>query len=180
MVAAREAVIHFAHANGIPSGSYTPVFERLQPCRVYNLPMFGHNKAFPVNDNWHTLGDELIAYLEASVGRKVIGVGHSMGAIITFLAAIKRPDLFEGILMLDPPVISGRMAFIFRLVKRLGLADRVTPAAQTMKRRQFWGDYESARAYFSSKAIYRTFHKECLDSLLVHALEDGPSGLIEL
>jgi len=177
MVAGSEAVIHFAHANGIPSGSYTPVFERLEACRVYNLPMFGHNTAFPVDDNWHTLGDELIAYLEATVGHKVIGVGHSMGAIITFLAAMKRPDLFEGILMLDPPVICGRMAFIFRVVKLLGQADRVTPAARTMKRRQLWDDYESARTYFSSKAIYSKFHKDCLDSLLVHALEGGPSGL---
>jgi len=107
-------LIHLAHANGIPGSSYRPLYERLQPHTCFALERFGHDPRFPVDDNWTHLADELIAHLQEHATEPVVGIGHSMGAVVTFMAACKRPDLFSGVLMLDPPIFWGVAAWTLR------------------------------------------------------------------
>ena len=56
----------------------------------------------------------LIDYVERNAGGSaIIGIGHSLGGILTFLAAYRRPELFKGIIMLDPPQLMGPLLFSF-------------------------------------------------------------------
>lgn len=172
-------LVHFAHANGIPAMAYQPVFDRLQPHRVIALPMFGHNQAFPFTHNWRYLADELIDFLHGHAGEPVLGVGHSLGAIVTFLAACKRPDLFRGVLMLDPPLMWGRMAMGFRLLKLLGKSDSITPAGKSKNRRQQWPDRANAIEYFASKRLFQ-FHPDCFESFCNAAIEQTEGSQVKL
>lgn len=45
---------------------------------------------------------DLIEIIEALETKEVVAVGHSVGAIIIGLAAIERPDLFSGLVMVGP------------------------------------------------------------------------------
>jgi len=48
---------------------------------------------------------------------QVITVGHSFGGVIAFIAACQRPELFKGLIMIDPPVVTGGTALAMKYVK---------------------------------------------------------------
>src|SRR3990167_6776583 len=162
--------IHFAHANGIPGSSYLPLLERLQPHSSFALDRFGHDPRYPFDDNWTHLADELIAHLQGHATEPVVGIGHSMGAVVTFMAACKRPDLFRGVLLLDPPIFWGVAAWVLKALKLLGQTDRVTPAGKSKFRRQRWDSRQQALDYFASKPLYQ-FPPDCFAAFCAAALE---------
>ena len=83
--------IFFAHANGFPSATYAKLFDALAPdYRVRHLGQHGHDPRFPVDDNWNNLVDELILHLEQG-DEPVWGVGHSLGGVLHYHAALRRP-----------------------------------------------------------------------------------------
>lgn len=140
--------------------------------------MHGHDPRFPVNDNWDNLVDELLHHL-ASLEQPVWGVGHSLGGVLHYHAALRRPELYRGVVMLDSPVLTLADRLVIRAAKRFGFIDRITPAGRTLGRREAFPDLEEARAYFSGKALFRRFDPDCLEAYVRHGLADsgGGSGL---
>ncbi len=178
MPAAAKDILHFAHANGFPGESYRALLDCFKnDYRVIAVDKLGHSVDYPVNNNWSNLADEIIVHVEKNAGRPVIGVGHSLGSIVTFIASHKRPDLFRAVIMLDPPFFWGSAGFIFRLMKLTGIADRFTPANQSSGRMRHWPDMETARAYFHSKALFRAFDPQCLEDYIKCGTVEGPDGV---
>ncbi|MNM87299.1 Alpha/beta hydrolase family protein [compost metagenome] len=162
--------IFFAHANGFPSATYGKLFDVLQPdYRVRHLEMHGHDPRFPVNANWGNLVDELLHHL-ARLDEPVWGVGHSLGGILHYHAALRRPELYRGVVMLDSPVFSRPGLLMIRAAKHLGLIDRLTPAGRTLGRREEFADLDEARSYFAGKTLFRRFDPDCLEAYLQHGL----------
>lgn len=107
----QKTIIHFAHANGFPSGTYNKLFELLEPeYSVISIDRLGHSAMYPVDDNWVSLTGELIEHIEDNCDGPVIGLGHSLGATLNFRAAYERPHLFQQVIMLDPPLVYGPFA----------------------------------------------------------------------
>ena len=98
---------HFTGANGIPVGAYREFFEHLEnSLSISALDSRGcwPNEPLPINGyNWHHHADDLIAGIESNISSPLIGIGHSMGAVITMLAALKRPELFRKLILIEPP-----------------------------------------------------------------------------
>ena len=94
-------LIHFAHANGIPSPVYTPLLADLQRDHdVVTLPEIGTDPRYPVTNHWPRLVDQLIdSVASQSGGEPVIGLGHSLGSLLTLMAAYRRPELFRQVIM---------------------------------------------------------------------------------
>ncbi|MNF43496.1 Alpha/beta hydrolase family protein [compost metagenome] len=169
--------IFFAHANGFPSATYGKLFAALAPdFRVEHLEQHGHDPRFPVNDNWENLVDELIHHLQQH-GEPVWGLGHSLGGVLHYHAALRRPDLYRGVVMLDSPVLTLADRIVIRAAKRFGFIDRITPAGRTLGRREEFGDFGEARDYFAGKALFRRFDPECLDAYVQHGLARQGEGL---
>lgn len=160
-------LVIFSHANGFPAGTYRKLFSLLEPqVEVRALDMFAHDPRFPVNDNWSNLASELLAFIKTSLqgqgDRPVYGVGHSMGAVVTFMAAYREPARFRGLIMLDPPIISGWPAYVFQMVKWLGMADRVMPAGKSKYRRVQWPARADTHADFARKKLFAGWDPDCL------------------
>lgn len=171
-------ILHFAHANGFPAGSYRKMLDILRAeYTVIAVERFGHNPDFPVDDNWASLVRELISNIESQAQGPVVGVGHSMGAILTFMAAHQRPDLFRQIVMLDPPLLYGASAFLFFIAKRLGLVNRSPMVAQTKKRRTHWATRDEAAAYFAGKKLFGQFDPDCLRDYVQSATIPTEAGV---
>jgi len=169
--------IFFAHANGFPSGTYRKLFDLLAPdYSVTHLDLHGHDPRFPVDDNWHNLVRELLEQLER-IGEPVWGVGHSLGGMLHYHAALQRPELYRGVVMLDSPMPTWFDQTLIWVAKRCGFIDRLTPAGRTLGRREAFTDAEEARKYFASRALFRTFDPECLDAYVEHGLEPTAQGL---
>ncbi|UVM57665.1 alpha/beta hydrolase [Pseudomonas sp. B21-012] len=169
--------IFFAHANGFPSATYGKLFAALAPdYQVSHLAQHAHDPRFPVNDNWQNLVDELIHHLEQQPG-PVWGVGHSLGGVLHLHAALRCPQYYRGVVMLDSPVLTRVDQWLIQAAKRMGFIDRITPAGRTLGRREAFADRDSARAYFAGKTLFRHFDPECLDAYLEHGLHPGADGL---
>lgn len=173
----KRETLHFAHANGFPGGSYNRLLGHFRnEYNVIAIDRLGHNPLYPVNNNWSNLADELIDYIEKRAGTPVAGVGHSLGSLVTFIAAHKRPDLFKSVIMLDPPFVTGGWGALFRFLKFTGLADRITPAGQSKWRRYMWSDMKEAEAYFMSKRLFRQFDPCSLNDYMEHGIKTCDKG----
>ncbi|KQQ59991.1 alpha/beta hydrolase [Pseudomonas sp. Leaf127] len=162
--------VFFAHANGFPSATYGKLFAALAPeYRVMHLDQHAHDPRFPVDDNWLNLVDELLHHLHALPG-PVWGVGHSLGGLLHFHAALRCPALYRGVVMLDSPVLGPGDQWMIRAAKRFGFIDRITPAGRTLGRREAFDSLETARAYFASKSLFRRFDPDCFEAYLQHGL----------
>jgi pimeloyl-ACP methyl ester carboxylesterase len=156
-------ILHFSHANGFPADCYRKFFRHLAPdFRISSIDCIGHDPRYPVTDGWPHLVAQLIDHLHAHCRGPVVGVGHSLGGYLTFMAAVQRPELFKCIILLDAPIVGYFKGTAFGMLKRLGLADRITPAHGTRERRRDWPSVEDMVAHFRRRRIFRHFDADCL------------------
>jgi pimeloyl-ACP methyl ester carboxylesterase len=138
--------------------------------QVSSVEAIGTDPRHPPTEGWPHLVEQWIA----SIDEPVYGVGHSLGGYLNYLAAVQRPDLFRGIVLLDAPIIGPFRGTMLGAVKRLGIVDRVTPAGATRERRSTWPTREAARAHFANRKLFEKFAPECLDDYVNHGLvHDG-------
>ncbi len=165
-------VLYFAHANGFPAPCYGALLEQLGArFRVAYLETIGTDPRYPVTERWPRLVEQLEHAIERECrGAPVYGVGHSLGGYLTFLAAVRRPELFRAIVLLDAPVIGALRGRMLGATKRLGVVDRVTPAGATRDRRSEWDSREAAKAHFRSRKLFRDFSERCLDDYVRYGL----------
>ncbi len=170
--------LHFAHANGFPAGSYNKIFKLLEnKYRVAAIEKVGHNPAYPLDENWHNIESELIYYLKINFSEPVVGVGHSMGGVITMMAAYHRPELFRAIIIMDPPVMIGMGSLVFYLFKKIKLVDRMPPASLSKRRQREWSSREEAQAYLNDKPLFKRFDPDCLHDYVWSATEASDNGV---
>ncbi|MGO4377771.1 alpha/beta fold hydrolase [Pseudoduganella sp. RAF19] len=169
--------IHFSHANSYPSGTYRQFFEFLgRDFDIQALDMHGHNPAYPVQDGWDALVKELIVELQKRYDEPVILVGHSLGGMLSLMAAAERPELVRCVVMLDSPVVAGWRAMAWRLFKNTPLADRYSPARFSAKRRNVWPSKEEAMRHFASKEVFAKWAPGVLMDYLDAGLKPHPEG----
>ncbi len=181
----QKPLIHFAHANGVPSKVYTKLFDLLKDeYDVIYVPLLGPDRRYPIAQGWNELADQVVdSIVQQAQGRKVIGLGHSLGAVTTLKAAYKRPELFEQVIMLDPPLIVGKAAFAMFMAKifKPKLIDKITPASLSLKRRDHWDSREQAAELLRPKGFYQHFDQDCFQAYIDYALtEDATRGGVEL
>lgn len=171
-----QVVIHFAHANGFAATTYRYLFELMPQVEVHYVEALGHGR-HRLNGDWHNLADEVIESVERCGKAPVVGVGHSLGAVVTLMAAAKRPDLFSKVVLLDPVLFARRKRWLIGLMRTLGLGDRVGPIRRTLVRKWQFDSHDEAHRYFSDKSLFKDFHPRCFDDFVKHGLKPGNQGL---
>jgi pimeloyl-ACP methyl ester carboxylesterase len=174
---------HFYHANGFPPAVYEPLLSRL--AQKLHVSALGYRATWPGagkpprNRNWMMYADDLIAFLESQCREPVIGIGHSMGATCTILAAEKRPDLFRAVVLIEPAMVSRPLALFGRLSPK-ALINHMEPARGTLRKTDTWPDMESYLESCKKSRIYRHFDDKALESLAAGVTwgEDGRLHLI--
>lgn len=173
-----STLLHFAHANSFPSGSYRKLFTHLPAqYEVIAIEKLAHNPRYPLNDNWENQVAEMIEFVECNKGthQKVVAIGHSFGAVVSYMSACLRPDLFSGLIMLDPPLITGIVRYIFKFAKQSKLINKITPAGITVMRNRKWHIEHDLYDYFVNKSLFKDFDPDCIRDYVssVMANQDG-------
>jgi pimeloyl-ACP methyl ester carboxylesterase len=140
---------------------------------VSYIDAIGTDPRYPPTEGWPRLVDQLMD----SIREPVYGVGHSLGGYLHYLAAVRRPELYRGIVLLDAPIIGPFRGSMLGATKRLGIVDRVTPAGATRDRRSTWLTREEARAHFRTRRLFKDFTDEALDDYVRHGLVEKEGRL---
>lgn len=159
-----DICFHFAHANGFPAESYNTLFGYLPASwQRLSVDKFGHSPRWPVNTNWKNQVAELIEHVRTHRPQGgVYAVGHSFGAVISFMAVCEAPELFRGLIMFDPPLVTGPSRHVIRLAKKTPLIDRLTPAGLSKKRNTQWPADADLAAYFAGKGLFKNMDRRCI------------------
>lgn len=170
--------LHFVHANSYPSATYRLLFRHLSAhYAVQSLPMHAHDARYPVQNGWQNLMQELLDDLTTRYDRPVILVGHSMGGMLSLMAAHARPDLVRCVVLLDSPVVAGWRALLLRLAKAAGLAQKLGPGQFSAKRRNVWPDAQAAHDHYARKALFSAWEPEVLRDYIKVGLAPHPQGV---
>lgn len=166
----RGAPLHFLHANGYPPDCYKPLLELLKTeSRVFGMllrPLWEGSKPEEIKD-WTPFSDDLLRFLASAStalsAEKVIGVGHSIGAIVTLRAALRNPDKFKALVLIDPVLFAPRRLIAWKIVKSLGFGDRLHPLiAGAKKRRRKFDNLEAVFTGYRNRSIFRYLSDENL------------------
>ena len=172
-------VIHFAHANAYTPKCYRQMLEGLgqhtQVLASHHRPLWDEN--YDAFSTWRYSADDLIQFLDQHRLKQVVGVGHSFGAIVTTLAAVKRPDLFSHLILLDP-VLLVRLKLLFFTLTPNRYRHWFLPHIKSAKnRRHSWESAETAFDYFRSKKVFARFSDEAIRDLVKFGLIANEKGL---
>lgn len=173
--------IVFSHGNSFGAGTYRLLFEAWRGAgyTVLAVDRFGHDPAYPVASNWTELRNQLVDFAAAKAQGPVHFVGHSLGGLLSLLAACRRPDLAASLVMLDSPVVTGWRAGFLQVTKGTGLIRHVSPGKASMRRRQHWPDREAVYQHFKSKAVFAAWDDRVLRDYVADGFVEH-NGQIEL
>lgn len=185
-----KPVIHFAHANGMPSRVYQPLFEGLQPYfTVEYIPVLGFDEqgksTYPIDNHWKSLTNQIIDSVQKLVKKHkvpVIGLGHSLGALCTLQAIYRKPKLFQQAVLMDPPLIYGKQNLLWHVAKLASpkWVDKMSPAGVSKNRREVWDSREQARELLRPKSFFKNFDERTFEGYLQHGLRDQADGTVKL
>jgi len=172
-------VLHLAHANGFPPGSYRKLIELLKP--RYHVFTYRSRSLVPGTDplamrTWDDMAEDLSQALQSQGLKDVIGVGHSMGGVATLLASVNHPGLFRAVVALDPVLITGKRLLLLHALSLLGMRHRIPPASLARRRRESWGSRKEAATSYRKKPLFHRFDPESFQDYLTHGLTELPNG----
>jgi pimeloyl-ACP methyl ester carboxylesterase len=176
-------LLHLAHANGFPPGTYRPLAENLKDrFHVISLPLrpLWPGRTPAGASSWHVLADDLARGLEELGFSSVIGVGHSLGGVCTMLAAVGRPKLFRALVLIDPVILPPLILLILKLLRRLGLAERQPLVKGARQRRRVWPSREACYNSYRGKPVFARWPDASLRAYVKAGTRRREDGQVEL
>jgi pimeloyl-ACP methyl ester carboxylesterase len=176
--------LHFLHANGYPPDCYKPLFELLKPrYRLFGMllrPLWDDSKPEDIKD-WHPLSDDLLQFLTTGEFGPVIGVGHSVGGIVTLRAALRDPGKFRALILLDPVLFVPPILVLWNLARALGLGNKFHPKiVGALKRRPAFDDLDMVFSGYRSREIFKYMSDEDLRAYIAGIAKPKADGGFEL
>ncbi|MGB5325964.1 MAG: alpha/beta hydrolase [Pseudomonadales bacterium] len=172
--------IHFAPANGMPAATYLFLLEALaKHGNVYSMDNRG---AWPgiaapgKSDSWWLHLDDFLAFARSQYREPIHYVGHSMGASVGLLAALRHPEMFASITMIDPGTVPNlALALMMRFAPER-LKQRLRLISTTRKRRASWPSREAFLEYIATRSTYRNFTTRALQDYAYGGLQPCDEG----
>lgn len=174
---------HFYDANGFPLGVYAPLLVKLsEPFNLNALelrPTWPDAGLPPKRRDWQLYADDLILHIEQHCRTPIVGIGHSMGATSTILAAHKRPDLFKALILIEPAMVSLPIAWFAKLMPK-SLMNLTAPAKNTLKKRDVWESREHFLEYCKISKLYKRFDDDAFTALAQFGVYQNHDGQFTL
>ena len=176
--------MHFLHANGYPPDCYQPLLELLS--RQYRLfgmtlrPLWPDSNMDEIQD-WHPFSNDLLRFLSDRGPDPVIGVGHSIGGIVTLRAAIQNPGKFRAVILLDPVLFVPTFLVLWNFLRAIGLGNKVHPKiAGALKRRRIFDDLGMIFRGYRTREVFRYMDDESLRAYIEGITKPKAGGGFEL
>lgn len=153
-----KPLLHLAHANGFPPATYQKAIQSLLPdyhaVSFLARPLWNDTPPEWLRD-WSQMADDLLEGLKEFSGQKIIGVGHSLGGVLTLYASIKRPDLFDRLVLIDPTMLDPKLLRRVKWSKFFGMETRSDLVKGALRRKRTWESTQAAYAYFKGRPLFK-------------------------
>jgi len=158
----------FLHANGYPPDCYHPLLSRLagnyHVTAMVQRPLWPGSRPEEIED-WRPLTDDFLRFLDELQTEPLVCVGHSMGGIALLRAALREPERFKAIVLLDPVLFPVYVSPLWSLLYKSGLGYHLHPLVTTAKqRRREFDDLKRLFKGFRRKSIFRYMDDEALQA----------------
>jgi pimeloyl-ACP methyl ester carboxylesterase len=177
---------HFLHGNGFCAGTYTPFIKHIvKDLRVIASDVRGHGGSDfdgiqPVR-SWRVFAKDLKVVIERTAQPPIIGMGHSLGAVSTCIAAAAFPALFRMVVLVEPVFLLPRRIAVIGLMRALGLRGRLPRArAARRRRRMFRNKAEALGRLLSGRGAFKAWSPEFVEAYLECGLleKDSESAVL--
>jgi pimeloyl-ACP methyl ester carboxylesterase len=189
----QKPVIHFAHANGMPSVVYQPFFANIAEFfTIEYIAILGDNPDYPVDNHWRSLTQQIIDSVARTCEQhgvaQVVALGHSLGGMCTIQALYRAPQYFSQAVLLDPPWIYGKISLLWHLAKTTDrlplmnhrLMDKLSPAGVSKHRRDVWDSRQQAYDKLRHKGFFKKFDERSFQGYIEHGLHQRADGKVTL
>jgi pimeloyl-ACP methyl ester carboxylesterase len=113
---------------------------------------------------WRPLADDLIAAFDDLGLRGIIGIGHSLGGVSTMWAAIRRPDLFRAVVLIDPVILSPSRLRALHQLRLVGLERRLPIVRAALRRRRTWPTRQACYDHLVDKPFFARWPAASLEA----------------
>ncbi len=173
----------FSSANGIPPQAYTPLIARLlDHLHVMALTPWPMVTRTPPSRScsWHWLAGDLAQHLYECRKQHAIGIGHSLGAVLSLLVAARHPVLFRVLILMDPVILPPKYLRWLRVIRTLGLENRLPLVKRARRRRRTFASRQEARAHFAQRAFFARWHPDAFEAYITYGLRELDDGRVIL
>lgn len=177
-------IINLLPANGFPPETYIPLLRPLTEHYhvICMLPRaLWPNEKLPTElRQWDMLADDFLAGLTYHKLKGVIAIGHSFGGIASMIAAVRRPELFSALCLLDPTLFRPEWLDGMEQMQRDGSIQEFPLVQGAVRRRRTFETHDEAFAYFKSKKLFADWPDESLRLYVDYGLQTAVDGSLEL
>ncbi len=176
----------FLHANGFHARVYRRLLEPLAGVvRILAPDLRGHGRttlpAAPgLLHGWGVYRDDVLGFLDAMALDRVWMAGHSLGAVVSALLAVREPDRVRGLTLVDPVFLPRWVINVVRVLDPFDLGWRLGPGPAAKRRRDGWPDRDAARDHYRGRGMFGTWPDGWLDDYLEDGLAPADDGGVRL
>ena len=180
--------LHFLHGTGFCGMTLAPLASQLPEewsLWFTDIPGHGFSKQ-PKHrmPDWNkmaiTVADAIYQQANVEQDGPVIGVGHSMGSVLTLFAAVQYPQLFSRIILLDPVLFQPEFIVAQHLLLATGIWKHIPLVRSVSNRRNQWPDVNAMKSEIASKSLFRNWHPQVIDYYVKYGTKTGVDGDVQL
>lgn len=123
--------------------------------------------------DWHGFGDDVLAVVDHFEWTDLQAVGHSKGGAALLMASLRRPELFDRLVLFEP--------IVFPATAPPPGGGNGNPLAEgARRRRESFDSYEAAIERFSGSASLGTLRPDVLEDYVRHGFAMQDDGSVRL
>ena len=126
------------------------------------------------------MADDLIGGLQGLRARQVVGIGHSLGGVLTLYAATKVRDLFNKIVLIDPTMLPPMFLRKIGILKFFGFEARSFLIKGALRRKREWETHEAAYEYFRGRRLFKNWSDNMVKSYTESITSPSSQGRVSL
>jgi pimeloyl-ACP methyl ester carboxylesterase len=143
-------------------------------------PLWPRSEPSTIQD-WKPFSEDLLELLHQAAGTSVIGLGHSIGAVVALRAALLDPSLFRALVLIDPVLAPPHRILQMHLKRILGVRWGTKSMVEgASRRRRRFDDLEQLFAGYRRRDVFRFFSDEGLRVLVKGITRQSADGGYEL
>jgi len=175
----QSKILHFLHGNSITPQSYSKLLNSLSNrflVKYFLLRPLWYKEKMPNFKNWKIFLDD---YLDSIKNEdNIVGVGHSIGGNLLLKAALKKPEKFTKIILLDPTFLVPFKIRIWNIFSFFNLQSIFLPLIKSAKNKKtYYNSIDDIYLSYRKKKIFSNFSDSDLKILIKSIIIEKGDGV---